>query len=190
MAGDSGLSVDSRTTGLSPADVVGAWELNESASSVHFDVKKFWGLVTVHGTFTDLDGSAELGTGGSVSAELIIGTASVDSGQKKRDEHLRTADFFNVEEHPHLTVRVDRVDLLDASSGTAHGAATVVGVTRPLTFDVSATIDRTTGFVTLSGSTTIDRSEFGIDWSPLRMAAMDVVVSFELEFRPVRTEGE
>src|SRR5271165_2743808 len=88
---------------------MGTWFLDRSASRVGFRAKTFWGLVTVRGRFTDVDGQVEVHSNGTLSARLIIDAASVDTKQKKRDEHLRSGEFFDAAQHPRMEIAVDEV---------------------------------------------------------------------------------
>lgn len=62
----------------------------------------------------------------------MIETTSVDTKQAKRDDHLRSPDFFDVEQHPTILVEVDEVVLTGSTGGTARGQVTIVGQTRPI----------------------------------------------------------
>ena len=71
------------------------WTLDASASSVEFSVRQFWGLSTVHGHSPSFRGELELGADGAGRAELCIEAASVATGNRRRDRHLRSADYFD-----------------------------------------------------------------------------------------------
>ena len=76
------------------------WIIDPAHSSAEFRVPSFWGLVKVKGQFDSIDGWLEIGDDGSRRLELVIDAASVNTGNSKRDEHLRGADFFDTERHP------------------------------------------------------------------------------------------
>src|SRR3954468_22045378 len=78
----------------------GAWQLDPTRSSVEFHVRHFYGLMTVKGEFADYDGTLDLGAEPAV--ELTLQAASLDTNMAKRDEHLRSRDFFDVENHPQV----------------------------------------------------------------------------------------
>ena len=80
--------------------------------SVEFTVKTFWGLMTVRGSFDRFDGSYEVGPDGT-TIELTIDADSLDTGNATRDKHLRSTDFFDVDEHPQVRFRSTRVDEAD-----------------------------------------------------------------------------
>ena len=84
------------------------WALDREGTSVEFAVKTFWGLTTVHGRFDRSDGSYEVGPDGPI-IELTIDADSIDTGNKTRDRHLRSAAFFDVAEHPQVRFKSTRV---------------------------------------------------------------------------------
>src|SRR5690606_10581994 len=67
----------------------GSWSLDPSRSSLRFRSSALWGLVKVHGEFTDISGEGSVAPDGTVSGRLEIAAASVDTGKAKRDRHLR-----------------------------------------------------------------------------------------------------
>ena len=94
----------------------GRWRLDPTRSSVEFHVRNFYGLMTVKGHFERYDGTLDLGA--HPAAQLTIDAASLDTRNPKRDKHLRSADFFDVERHPHVR--------FTAGSATGHGEALVL----------------------------------------------------------------
>lgn len=99
-----------QTAALPLADLApGTWALDAQSSSVGFSNKSFWGLVTVHGTFTRLEGHATISAPGTGQGSVTIAAASLDTKNKKRDEHLRSKAFFDVENHPSITFTAGQV---------------------------------------------------------------------------------
>jgi polyisoprenoid-binding protein YceI len=168
------------------------WTLDAARSSVTLRHKTMWGLVTVRGAFGDLAGSAEVGADGSARGRLEIGAASLDTGNAKRDKHLRSADFFNADAHPHIVVDLQRADLPGEAGRAGHtgqagdtvtvtGQLTVAGVTRPLSF--TATLAEVSeSAVTLRAEAVVDRAEFGLTWNQLGMLRGPATVSVLARF--------
>ena len=77
------------------------WSIDDCESFVEFAIKTFWGLTTVRGRFDRSDGTYEVGPSGT-KIELTIDADSLDTGNGTRDKHLRSNDFFGVDEHPHV----------------------------------------------------------------------------------------
>ena len=89
--------------------LVGRWELDPQRSSVEFRVGHFWGLATVKGHFDRYEGRLDLGADPAI--ELTIDAANVQTGNPKRDQHLRSAEFFDAENHPSVQFVSDSVVL-------------------------------------------------------------------------------
>ncbi|HYD69702.1 YceI family protein [Azospirillum sp.] len=103
------------------------------------------------------------------AVNVVIETASVDTNHAKRDEHLRSPDFFNAKEFPQLTFKSTKVERTGETSGKLHGDLTLLGVTKPVVLDVTfnkegvspASKKETAGF---SARGTIKRSDFGMKY--------------------------
>jgi polyisoprenoid-binding protein YceI len=175
---------EATAAGRATATAVGgpaSYELDAGASAVTFSHKTIWGLATVRGQFSDLSGAAEIHADGSAHGRLEIGAASLDTKNRKRDEHLRSADFFHAAAHPKIIVDVAQAATTDGSNVQASGTLTVAGRTRPLT--VTARITETgDGTVTLTADAVVDRADFGMTWNQIGMlrgpAQVHVVARF------------
>jgi polyisoprenoid-binding protein YceI len=161
----------------------GEWTLERQSSRVEFAVKHFWGLTTVRGGFAGLDGAAQVNSGGSVTASLNIDAASVDTKQKQRDKHLRSGDFFDAENHPRVEVRIGDVTLTSASTATGRGEMTAAGKTQPISFDATLALSADGQQATVQATFDVDRTKFGMTWSPMHMTAATAVVTAHLVFR-------
>jgi polyisoprenoid-binding protein YceI len=161
----------------------GSFQLDPAASSVSIAHKMFWGLGTVRGSFTKLSGSAEIIADGSGRGRLEIDAASIDTKNAKRDQHLRSKDFFHADEHPQLVVEVTQAARqgLGADNVAATGTLTAAGQARPLT--VSARITQETDdAITLTAEADIDRADFGMRWNQLGMITGKAHVSVVARF--------
>ncbi len=146
------------------------WEFDPAHSFAEFAVRHLM-VSTVTGRFKALRGSIALDKASIQDSrvEAEIEAASIDTGTADRDNHLRSPDFFDVAKHPKLTFRSSRVEDLGEDSLRVHGDLTVIGVTRPVTLDVSylgEILDpwgnRRRGF---TAETTLHRKDFGMTWN-------------------------
>lgn len=148
----------------------------------------------VRGHFKDVHGWMEWDPAdpGKASVEATIDARKLWSGEPDRDAHLKSADFLDVENHPTITFRGNRVMLTGAASARLQGDLSIRGVTRPVTLDVHFLgmwetpwwedgVDK--GPKTRAGfeaTTRINRHDFGVSWN----GALDkggIVVSDDVE---------
>jgi polyisoprenoid-binding protein YceI len=159
----------------------GHWTLDAPASSVGIRNKSMWGLVTVKATFAKVGGAGEILADGSASGTLTVGAASVASGKARLDNHLRSADFFEVEKFPDFTFEVDQVVPKPVNTAEVSGRLTVIGRTRPLTFTARTSVAGPNE-VTLAAEVDIDRSDFGMTWNKGGMLKSPTTVVLSLRF--------
>jgi polyisoprenoid-binding protein YceI len=148
------------------ASVPTRWAVDPEKSSVEFAVKTFWGLVTVRGRFERFDGWYDAGPDGQ-SIELTIDAGSLNTELDKRDEHLRSADFFHIADHPEVRFASTRVR--NRGNGTLHvdGGLEAAGVVVPLEFDAKV---RQVGVELESEArATVDPRQFGMSSGHLGM---------------------
>jgi polyisoprenoid-binding protein YceI len=158
-------------------DTVGRWTLAPNRSSVTFQNKTAWGLSTVTGTFSEF--SADGVAGDTVTGRVTIRATSLHTGINKRDKHLRSADFFDVDNHPDIVVDVTGVHPADATRLQA--ALTVRGSSRPIELPVTVqTLDD--GAVRVSGGCTVNRRDFGVSGNLLGMVGPVTELSADLVF--------
>jgi polyisoprenoid-binding protein YceI len=140
----------------------GAWRLDPERSSVEFHVRHFYGLTTVKGRFDRYDGTLQLN--GRPAVELVIDADSLDTKHGKRDEHLRSADFFDVAKHPQVRFESDDAALAGDTlkvRGQLHAAG------RSIALDIDAVVREVDGELELEASALADHRKLGITWSPL-----------------------
>src|SRR5271165_5636315 len=142
---------EAATTGGSAA----SWKLDPSGSSVTIQHKTIWGLVTVRGAFGQVSGSGEILPDGSGRGRLEIDASSLDTKNRKRDEHLRSADFFNAGEHAKIVVDLNRISR-EGDHAAAEGTLTVAGRSRPLALTAQVT-ENSDSDITLAADTEINR---------------------------------
>ena len=158
----------SATTEL--AELTGEYTIDPVHSRVgfvarHAVVTKVRGLFSEFGGTFNLDGEDPAGS----TAELTIQVASIDTGSADRDAHLRTNDFFSIQEYPEITFAATSITPESDTEYKVTGDLTMRGVSKPVTFDVEflgAAIDpygnQRVGF---EGSTTVNRKDWGISWN-------------------------
>jgi polyisoprenoid-binding protein YceI len=131
-------------------------------------------VANVKGTFKAIEGSGTVGADGSVSGSIVVDAASVDTKKKKRDDHLRTADFFEVNAFPTITFTVTDAHPKGAGKVVLDGNLAIHGSTQPVTLlaDVSVTGDS----ATVSAEVDIDRSAWGLTWAKLGAGLKNHVV--------------
>ena len=140
----------------------GAWRRDPARSSVAFHVRHFYGLMTVKGEFADYDGTLDLSA--TPAVELTIQAATVDTKLAKRDEHLRSQDFFDVERHPQVRFVSDSARL-DGDTLRVHGRLHAAG--RQIPVELDATVREIDGELEIEAVTDADHRELGMNWSPL-----------------------
>ena len=165
---------------LKDSALAGTWTLDPARSSVELRSKSMWGLAPVKGSFREVAGTGTVSPDGQVSGTVTVAAASVDTKLAKRDAHLRSADFFDSGNHAHITFRVDRIS--PSSRGvTVVGDLIVRDRTRPLSFDATLSTPGTDE-VRLDAEVQVDRSDYGLTWSPMRIASMRNTITLHLVF--------
>jgi polyisoprenoid-binding protein YceI len=113
----------------------GTWNIDPAHSSVEFQVKHL-GIATVKGNFNEFEGTLEVGEDGvPTKAYGTVSVESVDTREEQRDAHLRSADFFDAENHPALTFAATAIEPVDEDTFKVTGDLTIHGVTQRVTFD-------------------------------------------------------
>lgn len=168
------------------------WKIDPTHSEVQFKVKHLM-ITTVTGNFNEFDATAVTEGDDFTSVSSVDFTASVESistNNSQRDEHLRSADFFDATQYPALTFKSTRVE----GSGdefTVHGDLTIKDTTKPVALKAEfggIVVDpygQTKAGFTVSGK--ISRKEFGLTWSAVTEAGQvvvsdDIRLSAEFQF--------
>ena len=169
------------SAGAAPAPAASTWVLQPSASRLEFAVKHFWGLMTVQGHFGTFVGQATVDPAGTTAASLTITSASVDTANPRRDKHLRSKDFFDVERHAAVSFATRDVTRRDDGGFHVVGDLTIREHSETLEFDAISTVAGADS-VTVEGTVAVDRTRFGMRWSPLGVAASTATLSAHLAF--------
>jgi polyisoprenoid-binding protein YceI len=111
----------------------GTWTVDPAHSTVGFSVKHL-GIATVRGQFDEFEGKLEIGEGDtSARAYGTVQGVSVNTRDAGRDEHLRSADFFGVEQNPELRFESSEIAHVDEDTFEIVGDLSMNGVTKPIT---------------------------------------------------------
>lgn len=160
------------------------WQIDTTHSEVQFKVKHMM-ISTVTGYFSNFNATVE--TEGddftTAKAEFTADLSSISTNNEQRDAHLKSADFFDAENHPQVTFKSSRLEKVDDENYTLHGDLTIRGTTKPVTLKVEfggIAVDpwgnTRVGF-TIDGK--INRKDYGLNWSAVTEAG-GIVVSDEV----------
>ncbi len=166
---------------LTDPETVGTWALAPDRSAITFKIRNMWGVMPVKGKFTEFSGTGHLTDKGAVSGRIDIQAASLDTGIGRRDKHLRSADFFDVEQFGQIAVVVNALHPATGKAADLQTNFTIKGNTEPVPLPVTIT-ELDDGSVRISGETQIDRSRFDLDWNKLGVMSNTVTVSAEAVF--------
>jgi polyisoprenoid-binding protein YceI len=170
------------------------WQLDTTHSSIGFTVRHMV-VAKVHGSFGRFMGQLTLNgealTTGSVEVE--IDTASINTGVEARDNHLRSADFFDVARFPTLRFRSQRVEQVEQDRYRVVGELTLRDVTREVVLETEFLGQVKDPFgnqrLAFSARTSIDRRDFGLGWNKALEAGGVLVgerVDISLDVQAVR----
>lgn len=168
------------------------WNIDPQHSEVGFEVKHMM-FAKVRGRFEDIEGTLVLGPEDAIEQSrvaAVVQAGSINTSQAQRDEHLRSADFFDVENFPTLTFRSTSVRRDEAGKLAIEGELTMHGVTRDVELEVSETgrgVDpwgsERIGF---AAETSIDRRDYGLTWNQALetggvLVGTDVRITLEIQ---------
>lgn len=162
-----------------------AFTVDTAHSNATFKVKHF-GISTVAGTFTEWSGTIEYdpADGAATKASATLQTASIDTNNDKRDEHLRSDDFFNAEKYPEITFASTEVTDVTEDGFNLHGNLTIRDVTKPivLAVEVGGVVDDPWGNTraAFTATTTVNRQDFNVKWNNA-LAGGELVVSDDVK---------
>lgn len=176
------------------ADLTGDWTIDPAHSRIGF-VARHAMVSKVRGGFNDFEGSLHLDAAHpeNSTAQLTIQTVSVDTRNEQRDGHLRTNDFFDAPSFPTITFVSHSVTPVDAEHFTVAGDLTIKGVSKPVEVEWELTGLATDPFGSLrvgfEGSTTINRTDFGVNFNAVLEAGGVMVsekITLELDVEAVQ----
>ena len=168
-------------------DIAGDYTLDAAHSRLGFSARHAM-VTTVRGAFKEFEGTAHVDTANPANSkvEVTIKTDSIDTGVADRDAHLRSADFFEIEQHPDITFTSTNVER-DGDEWTITGDLTIKGNTLPVSIPFESTGSARDPFgnvrIGFEGPTTISRKDWGLTWNAaLETGGFLVSDKIKLEF--------
>jgi polyisoprenoid-binding protein YceI len=169
------------------------WEIDSSHSGIHFSVRHLV-IAKVRGQFQRWSGTVTVPDDDFSRARVAvtIDASSIDTGVGQRDDHLRSADFFNVAEFPELTFSTERVEP-QGDRLRLSGTLTIKGVSRPVVLDVEPHGQAKDPWgnqrAAFTAKTAIDRRDFGLTYNQALEAGGVLIgdrVDIEIEIEAVK----
>ena len=146
------------------------WRLDPAHTDIAFSAKHMM-ITTVRGSFGDVDGTLVIDEADAPTArgEIRVRTASINTGFGARDEHLRSADFFDAATYPQIVVRFDGVEPTGPDRFRVSADITIRDITRSVPFDVeyvgTTTNMRGGRHIAFTARAKIDREAWGLTWN-------------------------
>lgn len=168
-----------------PAAAADSYTIDPGHTYPSFEINHL-GFSTMRGTFDATSGSVTLDPAAKTgSIEISIDTASIDTGHAKRDEHLRTDEFFNVAKFPSMTYKATKLKFNGDKLAGADGELTLLGVTKPVSlavtsFNCGPHPMNKKPVCGANATATIKRSEFGMK-TYVPAVGDEVKISIEVE---------
>jgi polyisoprenoid-binding protein YceI len=171
-----------------------SWQIDATHSGINFSIRHMV-VSKVRGRFAKYAGAIRVDEDDITRSvvQATIDAASIDTGTPQRDAHLRSADFFDVEQFPELRFRSTRIERIEADRYRVTGELTIRDVSREVSLDVEyggrakdPWGNERVGFV---AKTALDRKEFGLGWNQVLEAGGVLVgdrVEIELEVQAVK----
>jgi polyisoprenoid-binding protein YceI len=147
-----------------------SWNIDSAHSEVNFAVRHMM-IAKVRGQFEKFDGTIEFDPKQpeNTRVDVSIAVGSINTREEQRDKHLRSADFFDVENYPKMTFKSTRVEITGEKSARLTGDLTIRGETRPISLEVDyAGLAKSPWGTTSAGfsaRTTLNREDWGLNWN-------------------------
>lgn len=169
------------TTFLGRPESVGVWNVVTERSTIRFENKTMWGAMRVRGTFTEFSGSGQIQDAQTVSGRIEVMAASVHTGLRKRDEDLRSPNFFDVEKYPNITILVTDGEPVGDDKVGLRADLTAKGITAPLPLQAIVEV-LDDGAVRLTTQTMVARKQFAVEGNMFGMVGAKTTLKASLVF--------
>ena len=176
------------STVTAPHTATGTYAIDPTHSRIGF-VARHAMVTKVRGSFNEFEGTGffDADRPENSHVQLVIQAASIDTRNADRDAHLRSNDFFDMDQYPQITFRSSSVEQAGEGEYRVTGELTIKGVTRPVTVDFDYTGVAVDPFgnqrLGLEGTTTINRKDWGVSFNaPLETGGVLISEKVTLEF--------
>lgn len=186
------------TTETIPETALSIWSIDASHSSIHFKVRHM-GISWVRGEFRAHAGTLHLKQENLAASriEVDIDVASISTSDEQRDQHLRSADFFDVARYPLMNFQSTGIVKGSANTAVISGALTIHGITRPVEIqvsEISPAVPDPWGNVRLAATATakISRKDFSLTWNKVLetgglLVGDEILIDLDVQFiRPAK----
>ena len=175
-------------------DLTGTWNIDPTHTRLGF-VTRHAMVTKVRGSFNDYTGTVTVPAEGvdGATAEVVITASSIDTRNADRDGHLKSNDFFDMDNHPEITFRSTKIAANGSGGVDVTGDLTIKGTTKSVTvpFEYEGTAtdpfgNQRAGF---EGTTTLNRTDFGLTWNAALETGGVLVsekVTLELEISAIK----
>lgn len=167
------MSTPSPSELLAGGTLAGAWTVDPRASSVRLKTRAMWGLAPVKGFFREISGNGAVSPTGEVTGNLRVAAASIDTKSARRDQHLRSADFFESDSYPAIVFDVQGLEPSDTGA-TVTGTLTVRDRSQPMSFEAAVSVP-SEGELWLDAEVAIDRQAFGLTWKGMGASMLNTL---------------
>jgi polyisoprenoid-binding protein YceI len=168
-----------------------SWKIDPAHSQVQFTVRHMM-ISNVRGRFENFTGTVEFDEQNPARSKFDaqIEAASINTKEPNRDAHLRSPDFLNADQYPHLHFKSKRAEMLDAAHGRIVGDLTIRDITREVVLDVDYAGQAKSPYGTVSAGfsaqTKINRTDWGLNWNVALetggwLVGEEVTINLELE---------
>lgn len=146
------------------------WQFDPAHTQAGFSAKHMM-VTTVRGVFENISGTLDFDPANPTASQVDvqIDARTINTGVADRDNHLRSGDFLDVENHPYITFKSTKFTSKDDESGVLTGDLTIRGTTRPVEIEVSYLGQNTNPWgktvAGFEGVTKINREDFGLTWN-------------------------
>jgi polyisoprenoid-binding protein YceI len=179
-----------------PTTLTGNYAIDPTHSRIGF-VARHAMVTKVRGSFNEFEGNGYFDAENPANStlRLAIQAASIDTRNADRDGHLRSNDFFDMDNYPEITFHGTAVERVDAENYRVTGDLTIKGVTKPVTVDFAYTGAAVDPFgnhrIGFEGTTTVNRKDWGVNWNAALEAGGVLVsekVTLEFEVSAIRSD--